>query len=86
MIRKYQTHTLQTNPRHHEKEPQNTNSQKMSRRQLKQINQLSLPHQDNFITIRTRGTEEQNEELNTEPPQAMGATINNESTTTSAQP
>ena len=26
MIRKYQIHTLQSNPRHHVEEPQNTNS------------------------------------------------------------
>ena len=29
MIRKYQNHTLQTNPWHREEEPQNTNSYKL---------------------------------------------------------
>ena len=43
MIRKYHNHTLQTNTRHCEQEPQNTNSYKTSGRQLKQSNQLSLP-------------------------------------------
>ena len=38
-------HTLQTKPRHREEEPQSTNSHKTSGRQLKQSNQLSLPHQ-----------------------------------------
>ena len=35
MIRKYHNHTLQTNPRHHEEEPQSTNSHMISGRQLK---------------------------------------------------
>ena len=46
MIRNYQNHTLQTS----EEEPQNTNSHKTSRRQLKQSNQLSLPRQDDCKT------------------------------------
>ena len=52
MIRKYHNHTLQTNPQHREEEPRNTNSQQISGilRQLKQSNQLSLPHQDDCIT------------------------------------
>ena len=45
MIRKYHNHTLQTNPRHREEEPQNINS-KASVRQYLQSNQLSLPLQD----------------------------------------
>ena len=43
-------HTLQTNPRHREEEPQNTNSHKPPERQLKQSNQRSLPRQDDCIT------------------------------------
>ena len=35
MTRKYHNHTLQTNPGHHEEEPQNTNTHKPSDRQLK---------------------------------------------------
>ena len=45
MIRKYHTHTLQTNPQHGEEEPQHTIKQhKASGRQLSKT--LSLPHQD----------------------------------------
>ena len=43
MIREY-NHTQHTNPRHHEKEPQTTDSYKLLGRQLKQSKQLSLPH------------------------------------------
>ena len=35
MIRKYQNHTLQTNPRYREEEPQTTNSYKTSGRNIK---------------------------------------------------
>ena len=35
MTRKYHNHTLQTNLRHREKEPQNTNFHKILGRQLK---------------------------------------------------
>ena len=42
MISKYHNHTLQTNTRHHEEEPQDTNSYKTSGRKLKQSNQLSV--------------------------------------------
>ena len=42
----YHNHTLQTNQRHHEEKQQNSNSHKAPGRQLKQSNQLSLPHQD----------------------------------------
>ena len=50
MIRTNQTHTLQTNPRLHEEEPQSTSSHKTSGIQLKQSNQLSLPRQDDCKT------------------------------------
>ena len=63
MTRKYHTHTMQTNPRHHEGKPQNTNSNGTSGRQLKQSNQLSISHQDDYETRRTNKTEP-----NTEPP------------------
>ena len=50
MIRTNQTHTLQTNTRLHEEEPQNTHSHKTSGIQLKQSNHLSLPRQDDCKT------------------------------------
>ena len=40
----------QTNPRHHEKEPQKIYSKKTSKRQQKQSNQLSLPRQNDCKT------------------------------------
>ena len=50
MIRKYNNHTLQTNQRLHEEKPHTTYSRKISGRQLKQSNQLSLPRQEDFKT------------------------------------
>ena len=44
MIRKYHNHKLQTTPWHHEEEP--LNHHETPGRQIKQSNQLSLPHQD----------------------------------------
>ena len=44
MIRKYHNHKLQTTPRHREEEP--LNHHETPGRQIKQSNQLSLPHQD----------------------------------------
>ena len=41
----YHNHTLKTNVRHREEEPQNTNSPKTSGRQFKQSNQHSPPCQ-----------------------------------------
>ena len=35
MIRKYHNHKLQTNPRHCDQEPQNTNSRKTPERKIK---------------------------------------------------
>ena len=53
VIRKYHTQILQTNPRHREVEPQNTNSHKIPGRQLKQNKatiSLSLPRHDDGKT------------------------------------
>ena len=48
MIRKYHNHKLQTTPWHREEEP--LNHHETPGRQIKQSNQLSLPHQDNCNT------------------------------------
>ena len=48
MIRKYHNHKPQTTPRHREEEP--INHQESPGRQIKQSNQLSLPHQDDCNT------------------------------------
>ena len=48
MIRKYHNHKLQTTPWHHEEEP--PNHHETPGRQIKQSNQLSLPHQDDCNT------------------------------------
>ena len=46
MIRKCHNHTPQTIPRHRKEEPQNSDCHKTSGRQVKQSNQVSLPHQN----------------------------------------
>ena len=48
MIRKYHNHQLQTTPWHLEEEP--LNHHETPGRQIKQSNQLSLPHQDDCNT------------------------------------
>ena len=48
MIRIYHNHKLQTNPWHREEEPHNNHE--TQGRQTKQSNQLTLPHQDDWIT------------------------------------
>ena len=48
MIRKYHNHKPQTTPWHCEEEP--LNHHKTPGRQIKQSNQLSLPHQDDCNT------------------------------------
>ena len=48
MIRKYHNYKLQTTPWHREEEP--PNHHETPGRQIKQSNQLSLPHQDNCNT------------------------------------
>ena len=47
MFRKYHNHKLQTNPWHREEEPHNNNE--TPGRQIKQSNQLSLPHRDDYF-------------------------------------
>ena len=56
MIRKYHNHKPQTNPWHHEEEPQSTDCHKTSERQLKQSNQPSIPHQDDCKNRWTQST------------------------------
>ena len=77
MIRKCHNHTLQTNSGHQEEESQNNNSHYTSG-----SNQLSLPHQDDCKTRYDTKYYITKQGPNTEPSQTMGATINNESTTT----
>ena len=48
MIRKYHNHKLQTTPWHREEKP--LNHHETPGRQIKQSNQLSLPHQDDCNT------------------------------------
>ena len=48
MIRKYHNHKPQTTPWHCEEEP--LNHQETPGRQIKQSNQISLPHQDDCNT------------------------------------
>ena len=48
MIRKYHNHKLQTTPWHREEEP--LNPHETPERQIKQSNQLTLPHQDDCNT------------------------------------
>ena len=48
MIRKYHNHKLQTTPWHREEEP--LNHHETPGRQIKQSNQLSLPHTDDCNT------------------------------------
>ena len=48
MIRKYHNHKLQTSPWHREEEP--LNHHETPGRQIKQSNQLSLPHLDDCNT------------------------------------
>ena len=47
MIRKYHNHKLQKNPWHREEELHN--NYETPERQTKQSNQLSFPHEDDFI-------------------------------------
>ena len=49
MIRKYHNHKPQTTPWYREEEP--LNHHETQGRQIKQSNQLSLPHQDDFATL-----------------------------------
>ena len=72
MIRKYHNHKPQTTPWHHEEEL--LNHHKTPGRQIKQSNQLSLPHQDDCNTrmdINKRTTKH----ITLQTP-TMGVTIN----------
>ena len=78
MIRKYHNHKLQTNLWHREEEPQN--NQDTPGRQTKQSNKLSLFHQGDCKTsIETSNAQQKIEQIQNP---AVGATNNNESTTT----
>ena len=82
MIRKYRNHKLQTAPWHHAEEP--LNPHETPGRQIKQSNQLSLPHQDDCYTImdiKQRTTKH----ITLQTP-LMGVTINKKSTTTEPPP
>ena len=72
MIRKYHNHKLQTTPWHREEEP--LNHHKTPGRQIKQSNQLSLPHQDDCNTRMDISNVQQNIEQLQTP--TMGVTIN----------
>ena len=50
IIRKYHTHTLQTNPQHFKEGPQNIYSSEIFIRQQQQSNQLPLPLKDDCKT------------------------------------
>ena len=69
MIRKYHNHKLQTTLWHRKKEP--LNHHETPGRQIKQSNQLSLPHQDDCNT--SMDVQQNMEQLQTP---TMGVTIN----------
>ena len=77
MIRKYHNHKLQTTPWHREEEP--LNHLETTGKQIKQSNQLPLPHQDDCNT-----NVQQNIEQSQTP--TMGVTINKKSTATEPPP
>ena len=78
MIRKYHNHKPQTTPWHREEEP--LNHHETPGRQIKQSNQLSLPHQDDCNTKMDKSNVQQNIEQLQNP--TMGVTINKMSTKT----
>ena len=82
MIMKYHNHKLQTTPWHREEE--RLNHQETPGRQIKQSNQLSLPHQDDCNTKMDIKKRKQNIEQLQTP--TMGVTINKKSTTTEPPP
>ena len=81
MIRIYHNHKPQTTTCHREEEP--LNHHETPGRQMKQSNQLSLPHQDDCNTRMERNVQRNLEQLQTH---AMGVTINKKSTTTEPPP
>ena len=76
MIRKYHNHTLQTNPRHYEEVPQNTNHHNTLGKQSKATSSL-FPIKMIAKLERTQSNAQQNMEQTQYPP--MGVTVNNES-------
>ena len=82
MIMKYDNHKLQTTPWHREEEP--LNHRKTPGRQIKQSNQLPLPHQDDCNSrMDIINVQQIIEQLQTP---TMGVTINKKSTTTEPPP
>ena len=79
MIRKYHNHKPQTTPWQREEEP-------LNRRQIKQSNQLSLPHQDDCNNRMDISNVQQNIEQSQTPAMGVHVTINKKSTTTEPQP
>ena len=77
MIRKYHNHKPQTTPCHCEEGP--LSHHEIPGRQIKQSNQLSLPHQDDCNTRMDISNVQQNIEQLQTP--TMGVTINKKSTT-----
>ena len=82
MIRKYHNHKPQTTPLHHEEEP--PNHQETPGRQIKQSNQLYLPHQDDYNT--TTGIKKRTTNIELLQTPTMEVTINKKSTTTTTEP
>ena len=88
MTRKWHNHKLQTNLRHREEEAQNTNSNSniTSKGNLSYSNEFSLPQRDD---CKTRGGTKycaKNKDQTQTSHKAIGATINNDSTTTEPLP
>ena len=82
MIRKYHNHKPQTTPWHREEEL--LNHHETTGRQIKQSNQLSLPHQDDCNTrMYIKNVQQNKGQLQTPK---MGVTINKKSTTTEPPP
>ena len=81
MARKYHNHTLQTDTLHREEETQSTNSHMTFKAILS--NHLSLPQRDDCKTRNDIRYCTKKQGPKTKNPQTIGATINNESTTTS---
>ena len=84
MIRKYHNHKPQTAPWHREEEP--LNYHETPGRQIKQSNQLSLPHQDDCnsrMDVNESNVQQNIEQLRTP---VMGVTIDKKSTTIEPPP
>ena len=82
IVSEYHNHKLQTTPWHREEE--RPNHHETPGRQIKQSNQLSLPHQDDCNTRMDIKYVQQNIEQLQTP--TMGVTINKKSTTTEPPP